>query len=368
MSYDLLWTLGAVAVMSGSWVFAYFTASRHARLVEQRMRQGLEPLGLSVRGRPFGHSAWAEGELLGVPLEVSYTEPPMQVKNEVVVEPQARLRILAGVPGQLPEGLVLRSQDFAQEFLLTLGAREIQIGHEQLDGLLRIQGKDPREVTAVLRSPDVADALLRVAGNTRVDLSLKGQTLEVVQTNTGRIEPAAMVQAVSRLAAALGQAQDAPLRQAVLLRNLTVAAAGPDGGRTLSGRWEGVDLKVQLGFERGSEDRRQTRVLASIEPALPGGLRLRLAGEGGGGLSTGNPILDQLVDVRATDPGAVRALLADEALIEPLMALLHGHPGSYVHPTGLVLVAPGWLTEGLVPAIDLAVEAAQALGRAGEGG
>lgn len=78
------------------------------------------------------------------------------------------------------------------------------------------------------------------------------------------------------------------------------------------------------------------------------------------GLPINNPVLSGLIAVKG-DPALLEELLADEELVGPLLEVVHGHPGSQVDPTGVVLEVPGVAREELLDLVPKAVELARRL-------
>jgi hypothetical protein len=103
-------------------------------------------------------------------------------------------------------------------------------------------------------------------------------------------------------------------------------------------------------------------VLAIALPTpLPHGFTIRAHGSPKHRLRTGDPVLDQLVRIESdVAPEAIRAMLSDDAVREPLLELMGNHPFSVVTDTHVVV----WMTgavRSLEPVIDLATELAEAL-------
>lgn len=343
----------------------------HAQRVQRRLREAVEPLGLATRPAASGARAWAGGEVDGIGVEVSYLEPvPRTQHGDYKIERRAVLRVELRLPGRMPAGQRVLSQGVAQELVKLLGGQDLELGDSTLDPLLRVQSRQPEQTRALLTRGEVASALRTLAGNIDLSLDLDGSRLTVVQSAPHWLQPGPTVTHCLRLGQALGQAQQAPWRDLALRLGLQVGPPDPDGGRQLTGRVGRVDLKVVLGRSRDEPEVAQTRITAAITPALPGGVRMRGRTRGAprAGLSTGDPVLDSVLDVQATDADAARRLLARPEVTGPLLEVLHGVPGSYVHPRGVVVVAEGWLYQELGPTVDRAVGLAETLSRTGDEG
>lgn len=339
----------------------------HAARVQRRLREAVEPLGLTTHPSAYGARATASGEVGGIRAQVSYLEPaPRTYRGDYKIEPRAVLRVELVIPGRMPAGQRVLSQGVAQELVKLLGGQDIELGDPVLDPLLRIQSKQPAQTRALLTRGEVAQALRTLAGNIDLALDLDGDRLVVTQSAPNWLQPGPTVAHSLRLGQALEQAQQAPWREIALRLGLEVGPADPDGGRQLTGRVGLVDLKVVLGRSRDDPEVAQTRITAGISPSLPGGVRMRGRARGAprSGLSTGDPVLDSVLDVQATDADAARRLLARPEVAGPLLEVLHGVPGSYVHPRGVVIVADGWLREELGPTVDRAVALARTLSMA----
>lgn len=117
---------------------------------------------------------------------------------------------------------------------------------------------------------------------------------------------------------------------------------------------------VQLSIER-VQGKLRTRLMCLVDTGQPPFQLLHRERGRGASVRFAHPIADSLLWGRAEEPEAVRALLAHPLAFERLMAIVHGYPGSEVRQDRIVLVAPGDLGEGLRDALELAVDAAQAL-------
>lgn len=358
--------LTAVAALAGSATIAAMRA--HGRLVHLRLAEGVEPLGLTLVSRPLGPRAMARGEVHGIQVEARYFEPaPTSTRTEAKIDPHAVLRVELRLPGRMPAGQRVVSQGVAQELLLLVGAADLKLGDEFLDPLLRITSREPEATVELLRDPQVSQALRPCAGNIRVAMDLDGTRLVVRHSEPHWLSTGPTVGAALRLAIALTDAFEAPWELLAQRHGLTFTGRGTEGSRTLAGHVDGVDLKLTLGSDREDEAVAQTRVVASIAPALPGEVRFRGRARGAArsGIVTGDPVIDSVIDVQAVDPEAARALLAAPGVHDLLLEVLHGHPGSYVHPRGVVLVAPGWRREDLEAIVQRAAGLARTLGQAG---
>lgn len=343
----------------------------HGQRVHQRLREAVEPLGLAMGKSGYGARATASGEVEGVRIDVSYLEPaPRAQRGDYKIEPRAVLRVELVLPGRMPAGQRVLSQGVGQELVKLLGGQDIELGDAALDPLLRVVSREPEATRALLTRDGVAQALRILAGNIDLSLDLDGNRLVVTQTAANWLAPAPTVTGCIRLGLGLREALDAPWRDLARRLELQVVAQGSEGGRTLSGRVGAVELKVVLGSARDDDEAPQTRITAGVWPALPGGVRMRGRARGAprAGLSTGDPVLDSVLDVQATDADAARRLLARPEVTGPLLEVLHGLSGSYVHPRGVVIVAEGWLREELAPTVDRAVALAATLSQVGAEG
>ncbi|MCP3910317.1 MAG: hypothetical protein GY713_05125, partial [Actinomycetia bacterium] len=83
----------------------------------------------------------------------------------------------------------------------------------------------------------------------------------------------------------------------------------------------------------------------------------------GAAIGLGSAVLDMLVVATAADPGDLKPLVADEAVAEPLLAVVHGFPRSEVGANGVVLRAEGWHLEDIDSLLELVVELGDVLWR-----
>jgi len=80
------------------------------------------------------------------------------------------------------------------------------------------------------------------------------------------------------------------------------------------------------------------------------------------GVPIDNPVVSSLIAVKG-DPALLNEMLTDEALVGPLLEVVHGHPGSQVDPTGVTLHVEGVATEDLRELVPKALRLAHALAR-----
>ena len=169
----------------------------------------------------------------------------------------------------------------------------------------------PLEVDSPLGRPDLVarlDGANRLSlGPRRAEGELRDRTLSLTIVVRDGAEELTLAQAEA-LAAALAQAARRPLLSAL--------------------------EQVPTAWTR---EARPDRVLVRHELGLP------LCVERGGSSTIGHPMLDMLVGVETEDPAAARELL--EPVAEPLLALVHGHPGSRLEADELLVVVGGALDE-----------------------
>jgi len=354
--------IAAVAALVG-----WFGLRAHGARVRGRLEAAVSSHGLTVTAASFGLAARAQGQVDGLRVEILYSEPADRSGRKQLIEPQGLARVEIGLPTRMPLGLRVLSMGLAQGMVVALGGQDIELGDEYLDPLVRVRGDEVEGCRSLLSTAAVRNALTPCAGNPRASLDLDGTRLSYRETGpVGLLDPGRTLELALRLGRSLVEAAEAPWTGLARSRGLQLAHSRDGEGRTLSGRVGEVDVKVVLGADPHDPDAPQTRVTASISPPLPGGLRLRGRARGvpRAGISTGDPVLDGVVDVVTSDPDLARAVLAQGELTGPVLELLHGHPGSTVHPRGVVLVAAGWRRDDLEALLDATVELATLLGEA----
>ncbi|RME22142.1 MAG: hypothetical protein D6798_16520 [Deltaproteobacteria bacterium] len=353
---------GVALVLAYGLPLALWTLAVRPR--RQRIARLLEPLELSVRVGLLPDRAVARGMVDGLAVQVRYRDmqrPPP--KDQPWGPPVAWCEVRIDIPSPLPEGLRVRSMNLDQHLVKALGAMDIVLGDERLDDLLRIAGEDEAAVRALLLDPVVRRELRAVASHAETRLDITGQRLTLTRQGQSAVDPVPAYDVAVSLATALGGAAARTWREFALDRGLRFSAGRGPGDLLIEGELEGVPVRVRMFARRGGRSER-AMVEAVFRPKLPGGLRLLPRRErrspDSGSPSTGNPVLDSVADMGCTDIDAARGLLSHEALIEPLMEVLHGSADAQVLPGGVAVRVDRWDPV----AVDAALQAVVRLARA----
>lgn len=263
------------------------------------------------------------------------------------------------LPGPAPEGLELRREGLEESVKKLLGGQDIELGDPAIDPELRIQGADPEAVREVLH-PRVLRDLINLNQRTSRGTRFAENTLIIEAPETllrHRLEP--LLRDGQLIARAINDLFFGPWEG--LARDLGLTLRVEGGNLELEGCLGEHAASVRL-QPRGPQGAR-VRVRVSIGRPLPGGLELRPVVGGARGIGLQDPILDGVVAATAERPEAARAFVrwaaAEVDLHGPLLAVLHGWPGSSV--TGQAVQV---LSDRTAPSrVRTQIEAATALAR-----
>ncbi|MFT5683538.1 MAG: hypothetical protein ACI8RZ_004470 [Myxococcota bacterium] len=115
------------------------------------------------------------------------------------------------------------------------------------------------------------------------------------------------------------------------------------GERTLRGEIDGHPIRIGT-----HPDPVETILRVKIGTPWPDGVLIQPREVGGAAsMTTGNPILDALVTVTASDAPGIRTALCDPTMAEDLLAVLHPYPRSSVVGGHVQMHCPGRLEEAL---------------------
>ncbi len=333
---------------------------RHMQAVTEHWRPRLEALGIEVACR---HRRLEARALLdGIDVRIRYLQPLKPPPNLRQFQGRCVLEIEQVLPVQMPRGQRVVSLGLLEGVVTAMGGQDVRLGHPYLDNRIRVVTEDIIATRTLLTWGRVPGVLDRCARNVDLTLDLEGARLVAVQRSEDSISVEAVVRMVLELGSALTEAAEAPWRGRAEALGLTVQGGVETGARQLAGVVDGVEVTVTVAVDPDTEAP-LTRVLARLEPPLPAGLRIkgRSPGAKAGGVGAGNPVLDSVIDVFATDVERARRLLSDDAVTGPLLEVLHAHPRSQVHPRGVVLVEPDIADEGLGRLVRAVVDLATAL-------
>ncbi|RME28774.1 MAG: hypothetical protein D6798_01600 [Deltaproteobacteria bacterium] len=343
-------------------VFAMKVRQAHARKWEQfANRHGLQFVPPTALGRPE-----IRGDYDGVPIRLETVS--RNAGNNKVTYTVAN----AAIQAPLPAGFSISREGLGSALSKLLGGQDIQVGDEKLDRRFRFKGCCTDEVRRAMTDVRVQKALhemLGMASSSRVQAGVV-----IVERRGTRHGPELeqMLEVATRLSRALATAFREPWVLLAQDRGLDLDETG--AATVLKGRVDGIGsegVPVSIRVRRGPEHV-GTHLRVGLPRPLPGKLTLFLKEEGkeGGGIGLGDLVLDTAVQAAAIDPDAGRRLVAAADPADDihglLLGLLHGHPGSRVTATEIVLIdsrvdpvlAGEWLDECLA--------LAAALGRAAE--
>lgn len=238
---------------------------------------------------------------------------------------------------RLPE-MTLRTTG-AMTVVENLRLDDIQIGDQALDRQWTIDSSDPVAARLALGA-GARDALKRLAPST-VDIDSQKLELSWRQVGTQVSTMLERIHLTEELLEGLQRGTWTDIGAALGLQSPT--------HRDLHGTLDGVVVAARAS-QNGTRVRafRHSR-LRAIHRSLP----LE------GAFPSQNPVLDQLIHVGG-DPD-LRDRLHDPALVEPLLEVVHGWPGSFVDAEGVTLVSEELLTDQLPKALKAALRLAKAL-------
>ena len=303
-----------------------------------RMRGVVDGHAVSVAFEVRGELAWPPMLAPGGSLPDTHIVPPGQTTVSVAVR------------APLPRGLHLRRETAATEALRYAGIHDILLGDSVLDGTLHVRCDAPRAAVAMAAHPSGRAALQAVARSESIEVADQRITDRRPGELPDRLD--AMIRGVLAVAVGLEAAACGPIDAVAAARGLSRSTH--DGAPSAAGQVRGHAVRLTRGPD-GTE--------LTVHPSRPPPSDLRVAarhatgglGEPGGAgapVRLANPILGRLVDARAADPDAVALWLAD-ALTEPLLAVIQGHPGARIDHGVVHLDLPA---EATAEALDAAVE------------
>lgn len=224
------------------------------------------------------------------------------------------------------------------------------------------RGAPPERQAAVLGSPPVCKALQALGQG---QLSLSRDQLVLRAHGRELDQPARLLEPLGPLVQALRVAALSPWRAAAARTGLEVQV-DEDREPVLEGEGAGLPLRVsRVGDE-------ELLVVVTLATALPWALRISApsqrhpVGHALKPVDVPNPVLRSYVRAWSLKPEAGRVFMAQQGLTGPLMAVLHGHPGSEVLSDRVVLRRPMDWPDALEikRAVDEALELGEALEQA----
>lgn len=235
-----------------------------------------------------------------------------------------------------------------------LGMQDIELGDSEFDALFLVKGQPAPRVQEVLDEP------ARKAATQLHDL-VTCQSLEVLHDRGEvRIRKRHWYERASAwisyiddavvLVSALCASADRWWLDAAAELGLEPGHRDALGSLTLEGVLEDVAVHAQV-----EEDSDYLTRIDAAAPSPFSAWHKDHAPRRVQAFHTGNPVVDHMLVIQTDQPEATRSLLADEALVQSLLEVVHGHPGSVVHADGVVLRVQGWLHgDGLLQSIHLA--------------
>ena len=262
------------------------------------------------------------------------------------------------LPYRLPP-MHLRPQHMLSGIGKALGMQDIEVGSRAFDDAFLIKGT-PRD-TKYLLSEDIQDTILQLRAmhasrHLDIHLTPDGDGTAVCIRQLDWIDDHQQLdQHISACAVLLDKliAHHAwPWQTTAEALGLTLHE--DSGEYRLTGTLHGIPVQASLRWRRGQP--------ASTVQALvsgPDGLRVVHRDHGRGpSLSVDNPVLGMMVHVSAKDEDGARSLLADPALTESLLEIVHGISGAMVTDEGVVIQGQGWSPDSLAQTIDRAARLA----------
>ncbi len=234
-----------------------------------------------------------------------------------------------GLECTLPRGLGLRPQHVGHTAVDFLTDIEPKVGDTEIDDALWLEGPG-FSAERVFSHPAVVKAL-RAVLRAKAHPVLQGGRLRVARTGHHlQIGPALVAVAVP-LARALGRACQ-PWHSFASKGGLAI---DPDGER-ISGVIQGVEIEVRMAHSPTT-----TLCIAKLPRPLPAKTRLVRAPAPGPTLRLGDPVLDSALHITSAEPDAVGARLLHDDVRAPLLAVIHGRPGSTVDTQQVVAMEAG---------------------------
>ncbi len=304
-------------------------------------------------GSNNGHQPVVRGDIDGVELLIrTYTENRERLNT-------LQTHIRAHVPRHLTIGLYLERRNTAIEGIL--GAPNVTTGQPAIDRTFSIRGDDQVAATAIMRDEAVVAGLLPLLEeNAKVHLDDEWLSSSHPAILPNEFGP--RVDQVVALAKALAGSTGRAARQ--LAEDYDLEVLETRGQILTRGTYRGFPLLVRT--ERPADGQAfRTTIQAGVPSPLPANLHIERIGAAGAnnGLHLGDPILDATVVVQGQDRDAIAELLCDDDLRGDLLAVVHGHEGSYVKGQVVVLRVSSLTKDSLEGLVEEAVTAARALDR-----
>ena len=256
-------------------------------------------------------------------------------------------------------GLRVRYETAGDKIMEVARGPDVQLGEPRLDRRLYIQADDPDEVRELLGASPVIQAL-RAVMPYALGLEIREHTVGfheddvLINLLRHRLEAVAdIVRAIEGQAAAPWSAAAERWGLKLDLEELR-----------LEGLIEGVAVDVGMREVRGQQS---LQIRGQVDLPLPKDLRVVRREPGNAGLRLGDPILDSLQVVSGRNLDAARRLLLHSEVRGPLLAVVHGFPGSSLVGSQIVLRRPGRSSVDLADRIGDVVELCDALALALEG-
>lgn len=312
-------------------------ARRRKRIGERDFTPQLSAIGLKERAHrgtvEYRATDW-NGQVLGRGVRVRILERPGS--DKVLVWVRCRL------PGRLYDGLELRD---AVPGVSRLVCRPVAGGYR-----LQCQGVNAR---ALMGDVELGLPAIEHKGTFSLHAQLRDHWLEIGTSACPTLRVAEVVQDIVALVNALQVASDAPWQVTADALGLQLQPHDKDGHRRLAGLVDGIHVEAFI------EDGR-TVVDAMLDEPI-GGLRV-VHRELGNGEPIGNPVLDMLISAEGSRD-AFAVLLADDHLVEALMAVVHARKGSELTGERVILREPDEVRGDLAASVRAAVAVAVGIRR-----
>ncbi len=250
-------------------------------------------------------------------------------------------------------GLEVRYETAGDRLMELAKGPDVQLGEPRLDRLLHVKADDPEEVRALLGAPEVVTALRAVLPYAK-GFQLRTHTLSFYEDDVLTTLLRHRLGAAADVVRAIERQAVAPWRAAAGRWGLSLDA----DSLHLEGLAEGVALEVGV---RQVRDEPTLQIRGQVDLPLPEDLRVMRREPGNAGLRLGDPILDSLLVVSARSPDAARRLLLHSEVRGPLLAVVHGFPGSTLVGRQIIWRRPGRAAGDLSDRIGDVVELCAAL-------
>lgn len=250
--------------------------------------------------------------------------------------------IRSRMPATLPDGMALQ-KPFPG--LGSLRCRAVRGGYR-----LQCMGRNAR---MLMGDVELGLPALEHEGTFSVHAQMRDGWLELGSASCPWDRVAELILDVTGLVGSLQDAADAHWFAAAEELGLQVQSHDPAGHRSLSGWLDGVLVDASV------QDGRTVVEVPLDEPMGPMSITHRDLGRAA---PVGNPVVDLLVSCHGP-PEAFAVLLADDALVEALLSVVHQRKGSELSGRGVVLREETLVRDELVASIRAAVALASAVQR-----